>query len=106
LCATNKGIPPYRDRYPQYHPHQSTAGAGYHTRRYGSARDESDRLYRFAVTGKPDLNRMHTDIGGKTHNDPEYAKMPQTDIPLFETLSYHVRSGGHDITSYDWQQCG
>jgi hypothetical protein len=49
---------------------------------------------------------MHTDIGGKTHNDPEYAKMPQTDIPLFETLSYHVRSGGHDITSYDWQQCG
>lgn len=31
-----------------------------------NARGESDRLYRFAVTGKPDLNRMHTaiDMGG------------------------------------------
>lgn len=29
----------------------------------GAARQESDRLYRFSVTGKPDLNRMHTDIG-------------------------------------------
>ncbi|RLM24737.1 hypothetical protein BIY29_08445 [Brenneria alni] len=30
------------------------------------AKEESDRLYRFAVTGKPDLNRMHTaiDMGG------------------------------------------
>jgi len=28
----------------------------------GVAREESDRLYRFAVTGKPDLNRMHTSI--------------------------------------------
>lgn len=28
----------------------------------GASRDESDRLYRFSVTGKPDLNRMHTDI--------------------------------------------
>lgn len=26
------------------------------------ARQDTDRLYRFAVTGKPDLNRMHTDI--------------------------------------------
>jgi len=26
------------------------------------ARQDSDRLYRFAVTGKPDLNRMHTSI--------------------------------------------
>jgi len=32
----------------------------------GAAREESDRLYRFSVTGKPDLNRMHTsiDMGG------------------------------------------
>ncbi|MBU9819876.1 shufflon system plasmid conjugative transfer pilus tip adhesin PilV [Rahnella sp. BCC 1045] len=28
----------------------------------GIAREESDRLYRFATTGKPDLNTMHTDI--------------------------------------------
>ncbi|WP_436883018.1 shufflon system plasmid conjugative transfer pilus tip adhesin PilV [Enterobacter asburiae] len=28
----------------------------------GSNNDESDRLYRFQVNGRPDLNRMHTDI--------------------------------------------
>src|SRR5471030_532538 len=34
----------------------------------GVARQESDRLYRFSVTGKPDLNRMHTDIDMGTNN--------------------------------------
>ncbi|WP_257982488.1 shufflon system plasmid conjugative transfer pilus tip adhesin PilV [Pectobacterium brasiliense] len=35
------------------------------------AREESDRLYRFAVNGKPDLNRMHTaiDMGGNSINN-------------------------------------
>ncbi|CNG52646.1 shufflon system plasmid conjugative transfer pilus tip adhesin PilV [Yersinia similis] len=35
------------------------------------ARNESDRLYRFAVTGKPDFNRMHTsiDMGGNNLNN-------------------------------------
>lgn len=28
----------------------------------GGGNDESDRLYRFQVNGRPDLNRMHTDI--------------------------------------------
>jgi len=37
----------------------------------GAAREESDRLYRFSVTGKPDLNRMHTsiDMGGNDLNN-------------------------------------
>ncbi|HEN3613553.1 TPA: shufflon system plasmid conjugative transfer pilus tip adhesin PilV [Yersinia enterocolitica] len=34
----------------------------------GVAREESDRLYRFSVTGKPDLNRMHTDIDMGSNN--------------------------------------
>ncbi|MEL4886772.1 shufflon system plasmid conjugative transfer pilus tip adhesin PilV [Pectobacterium betavasculorum] len=36
-----------------------------------NARGESDRLYRFAVNGKPDLNRMHTaiDMGGNNINN-------------------------------------
>lgn len=34
----------------------------------GVARQESDRLYRFSVTGKPDLNRMYTDIDMGTNN--------------------------------------
>ncbi len=35
---------------------------------------------------------------------PGYEAMPQTDKPLSGVLSYHIRSGGHDITPYDWQQ--
>lgn len=30
--------------------------------------EESDRLYRFAVNGRPDLNRMHTDIDMNSNN--------------------------------------
>ncbi|NDL64280.1 shufflon system plasmid conjugative transfer pilus tip adhesin PilV [Acerihabitans arboris] len=39
----------------------------------GAAREESDRLYRFSVTGKPDLNRMHTsiDMGGNDLNNTD-----------------------------------
>lgn len=32
------------------------------------ARQDADRLYRFAVTGKPDLNRMHTNIDMGSNN--------------------------------------
>ncbi|WP_209904503.1 shufflon system plasmid conjugative transfer pilus tip adhesin PilV [Pantoea cypripedii] len=37
----------------------------------GVSRGESDRLYRFSVTGKPDLNTMHTsiDMGGNNLNN-------------------------------------
>ncbi|MHA7594375.1 shufflon system plasmid conjugative transfer pilus tip adhesin PilV [Pantoea sp. XAF26B01_ASV70] len=37
----------------------------------GASRAESDRLYRFAVNGKPDLNTMHTsiDMGGNNLNN-------------------------------------
>ncbi|WP_176414727.1 shufflon system plasmid conjugative transfer pilus tip adhesin PilV [Photorhabdus luminescens] len=36
-----------------------------------TAREESDRLYRFAVPGRPELNKMHTDInmGGNNLNN-------------------------------------
>lgn len=34
----------------------------------GAARGESDRLYRFSVTGKPDLNTMHTSIDMGSNN--------------------------------------
>ncbi|MEK6249871.1 MAG: acetylxylan esterase, partial [Planctomycetales bacterium] len=29
---------------------------------------------------------------------------PEVDKPIHGTIGYHVRSGGHDITRYDWQQ--
>lgn len=30
--------------------------------------------------------------------------MPKVDTPIGETVRYHVRTGGHDVTMYDWQQ--
>lgn len=30
--------------------------------------------------------------------------MPAVDIPVGQTIGYHVRSGGHDVTAYDWEQ--
>ncbi len=31
-------------------------------------------------------------------------QMPSVDRPVIGTIGYHVRSGGHDINSYDWEQ--
>lgn len=32
------------------------------------------------------------------------AEMPGVDQPIGQTLGYHLRSGGHDILAYDWEQ--
>ena len=32
------------------------------------------------------------------------SEMPEPDHPVGRTVGYHVRTGGHDITSYDWEQ--
>ena len=29
--------------------------------------------------------------------------MPPIDQPIMHTLGYHIRSGGHDVTEYDWK---
>jgi hypothetical protein len=31
-------------------------------------------------------------------------EMPAVDKPVGETIGYHIRTGDHDITPYDWQQ--
>jgi hypothetical protein len=31
-------------------------------------------------------------------------EMPPVDQPVGQTVGYHIRSGDHDITPYDWQQ--
>ena len=31
-------------------------------------------------------------------------EMPEVNHPVTGTVSYHIRSGGHDVTLYDWQQ--
>jgi hypothetical protein len=30
--------------------------------------------------------------------------MPPVDTPIGDTVGYHVRAGGHDVTAYDWAQ--
>ena len=32
------------------------------------------------------------------------ASFPEPDQPLQTTVGYHLRSGDHDVTAYDWQQ--
>jgi hypothetical protein len=34
----------------------------------------------------------------------EVSDMPQVDHPVGEAIRYHLRTGKHDFTSYDWQQ--
>ena len=31
-------------------------------------------------------------------------EMPEPDSPVSGIVSYHIRTGKHDITEYDWQQ--
>ena len=30
-------------------------------------------------------------------------KMPEVDQPVMHTIGYHIRSGGHDVTDFDWK---
>ena len=30
--------------------------------------------------------------------------MPPVDHPVGQTIGYHIRTGGHDVTEYDWQR--
>ena len=42
------------------------------------------------------------ELHGKSHLGD--AQFPRPDQPLHTTIGYHVRSGKHDVTAYDWQQ--
>ena len=31
-------------------------------------------------------------------------EMPEVNQPVQNTVAYHIRTGGHDVTDYDWEQ--
>jgi hypothetical protein len=33
----------------------------------------------------------------------ETMKMPKVNEPIHNTVSYHIRTGKHDVTDYDWE---
>jgi len=39
---------------------------------------------------------------GKEGIDSE--QMPETNSPILNTVAYHIRTGKHDVTDYDWEQ--
>ncbi|VVT54148.1 IncI1 plasmid conjugative transfer pilus-tip adhesin protein PilV [Kosakonia radicincitans] len=61
------------------------------------ARQDSDRLYRFAVTGKPDLNRMHTsiDMGGNNLNNAAAVNGQTGNFSGNVTAGGNVSAGGN-----------
>ncbi|AUH01894.1 shufflon system plasmid conjugative transfer pilus tip adhesin PilV [Prodigiosinella confusarubida] len=62
----------------------------------GVAREESDRLYRFSVTGKPDLNRMHTniDMGSNNLNNTNTVNAQTGNFSGNVTAGGDIRSNG------------
>ncbi|MCA9447966.1 MAG: acetylxylan esterase, partial [Candidatus Omnitrophica bacterium] len=30
-------------------------------------------------------------------------EMPEVDHPIMDTLGYHIRTGGHNVTDFDWK---
>jgi hypothetical protein len=34
----------------------------------------------------------------------ETEDMPEINMPIMNTIGYHIRSGGHDITKFDWEK--
>ena len=44
------------------------------------------------------------DLFGKTGLAVDNPEMPAVNSPVGDTIGYHVRSGKHDVTRYDWVQ--
>lgn len=70
----------------------------------GAARNENDRLYRFSVTGKPDLNKMHTDIdmGSNNLNNANAVNAQTGNFSGDVNASGAVTAGGNVTSTGGW----
>ncbi|QDX30973.1 shufflon system plasmid conjugative transfer pilus tip adhesin PilV [Dickeya poaceiphila] len=70
----------------------------------GAARNENDRLYRFSVTGKPDLNKMHTDIdmGGNNLNNVNAVNAQTGNFSANVAAGGAVTAGENITTTNGW----
>ena len=63
----------------------------------------ADAVYR--LLGTPGIGNIPEKINATRRGNMFYdAPMPPVNQPTGATIGFHIRTGGHDVTAYDWEQ--